>query len=76
MLKDALSFAQKHAEIKQNEHDLIFHTQKSLLYCKDTSWIKKEGSAEFDVSIGNNNGAETCELVGLFLLYSTGEKLN
>ena len=26
--------------------------------------------------MGSNNGAETCELVRLFLLYSIGEKLN
>ena len=70
LLKDALAFAQKYVEIKQNKLDLIFHTQKSLLYCKDTSWIKKEGNGEFDVTVGSNDGAETCKLVGLFLLYS------
>ena len=26
--------------------------------------------------MGSNDGTETCELVGLFLLYSIGEKLN
>ena len=77
LLKDALAFAQKYVEIKQNELDLIFHTRKSLLYCKDTPWIKKkEGNWEFDVSMVSNDGAETCELVGLFLLYSIVEKLN
>ena len=76
LLKDALAFAQKYVEIKQNKLDLIFHTQKSLLYCKDTPWIKKEGNGEFDVTMGSNDGAETCKLVGLFLLYSIGDKLN
>ena len=42
MLKDALALAQRYLEIKQNELDLIFHTQKSLLYCKNTQWIKKK----------------------------------
>ena len=37
---------QKYVEIKQNELDLIFHTRKSLLYCKDTPWIKKEKETE------------------------------
>ena len=41
LLKDALAFAQKYVEIKQNKLDLIFHMQKSLLYSKDTLWIKK-----------------------------------
>ena len=75
-MKDAVAFAQRYVEIKQNELDLIFHTRKSLLYCKDTPWIKKEGNGEFDVKMGSNDGAETCELVGLILLYSIGEKLN
>ena len=66
LLKDALVFAQRYIEIKQKELDLIFHTQKSLLYCKDTPWKKKEGNREFDVTIGSNDRAETCELVGLF----------
>ena len=42
LLKDALAFAQEYIGIKQNELHLIFHTQKTLLYCKDTPWIKKK----------------------------------
>ena len=44
LLKNALAFSQRYVEIKQNELDLIFHTRKSLLYCKDTPWIKNEGN--------------------------------
>ena len=64
-MKDAIAFAQRYIEIKQNE---LFHTWKSLLYCKDTLWIKKDGNREFDVTMASNDGVETCELVGLFLL--------
>ena len=46
LLKDNLAFAQKYVEIKQNKLDLIFHMQKSLLYSKDTMWIKKEKEME------------------------------
>ena len=38
--------------------------------------MKKEGNGEFDVTMGSNGGAQTCEFVGLFLLHSIGEKLN
>ena len=31
-------------------------------------WIKKNNS-EFDVTMGSYDGAEICELVGLFLLH-------
>ena len=37
---------------------------------------KKEENEKFDVTMGNNDGAETCEIVGLFLLHSIGEKFN
>ena len=76
LLKVNLAFAQRYIEIKQNELDLIFHTRKSLPYCKDTPWVKKEGNGEFDVTMGINDGAETCKIVGLFLSYSVGEKSN
>ena len=66
LLTYALAFSQRYVEIKQNELDLIFHTRKSLLYCKDRPWIKKEGKEEFDVTLGSNDGAETCEIVVLF----------
>ena len=75
-MKDALAFAQRHLQIMQNERDLIFHTRKSLLYCKDTPWTKKEGDREFAVTMGSNDRAQTCELVGLFLLYSIRGKIN
>ena len=37
-----------------------------MLHYNDTSWCKK--SRNFDVTMGSFDGAETCELVGLFLL--------
>ena len=76
LLKDTLAFAQRYVNIEPNELELIFHAQRSLLYCKDTAWVKKEGNEEFDVTMGSNDGAETCEIVGLFLLYSIGEMFN
>ena len=54
----------------------FLNARRSLLYCKDTAWVKKEGNGEFDVTMGSNDGAETCEIVGLFLLYSIGEMFN
>ena len=76
LLKDTLAFAQRYINIEPNELELIFHARRSLLYCKDTAWVKKEGYGEFDVTMGSNDGAETCEIVGLFLLYSIGEIFN
>ena len=41
---------------------------KSLLFCNDKTWIKKNDLSLFDVIMGSYDGAEVCELVGLFLL--------
>ena len=44
------------------------HARKSLLFTHRSSWIKKNGNPNFDVTMGSYDGAELCELVGLFVL--------
>ena len=48
--------------------EIIFHDRKSLLFDKNISWIKKNNGSMFDVTMGSNDGAEVCELVGLYIL--------
>ena len=43
------------------------HSRKSLLFKSEEVWTKKDNS-EFDVTMGSYDGAEVCELVGLFVL--------
>ena len=50
----------------------IKQAKKTFLYQNDTKWVKK-GSANFDVAMGAYDGAETCDLIGLFLLYEMKE---
>ena len=50
-----------------HEKEIIFQTKKSLLFDENTPWTKK-GDSHFDVGMGSFDGAEICELVGLFLL--------
>ena len=35
---------------------------------------KREGSKDFDVTMGSFDGAEICELVGLYILYILSTK--
>jgi hypothetical protein len=42
---------------------------KSVLFSRNQTWCKKGSDSLFDVTMGSFDGAETCELVGLFLLY-------
>lgn len=67
-LNNAISFANEHIEIKQEDLRIIMHSRKSLLYDNGIPWIKKNGSGSFDVTMGSYDGAETCEIVGLFIL--------
>ena len=36
--------------------------------------MKKNGNQDFDVAMGSNDGAEICELVGIYLLYLISQK--
>ena len=47
---------------------LINLSRKSLIFHENEPWVRKEGNEDFDVTIGNNDGAEISELVGLFML--------
>ena len=44
------------------------NSRKNVI-CKEEgdTWVKKE-NPEFDITMGNDDGAEACEMVGLFLL--------
>ena len=59
-------FASNFTNITKEEKHIIKHTNGSSLYNNNTPWAKK--SSDFDVTMGSFDGAETCELVGLFLL--------
>ena len=42
--------------------------RKSFLFDGENIWVKKS-NADFDVSIGAWDGAEICEIVGLYILH-------
>ena len=48
--------------------NIIIKAKKSLLFNGNTAWCKRETKSLFDVTMGSFDGAETCELVGLYLL--------
>ena len=55
-------------EIKEEELEVINATKKALLYSDGQPWTKK-GEEDFDIPMGSFDGAEVCELVGLYLLH-------
>ena len=54
--------------------NIIHHTKRSILINNNQPWCKKS-SENFDATMGSYDGAETCELVGLFLLNTIKSKL-
>lgn len=73
LLNKALDFASKYDAITTDERNIIIHAKHSLLYDSKHLWQKK-GPDTFDVTMGSYDGAETCELVGCFLLSQLQEK--
>ena len=47
---------------------MILTAKNTLLYNDAGPWCKKNATDSFDVTMGSYDGAESCELVGLFLL--------
>ena len=45
------------------------HSRKTLLFNGNEPWVKKGDSPMFDVAMGCYDGAEVCELVGLYILH-------
>ena len=67
LLQKALHFAASFNSIIEEEKHIILHTKKALLYDEDKPWTKRTNS-DFDVTMGSYDGAETCELVGPYIL--------
>ena len=67
LLNRALDFASAYDNITDDERNIIIHAKNSILAHKQQTWQKK-GDTTFDVTMGSYDGAETCELVGSFLL--------
>ena len=74
LLSKAISFAKNYTTISDRDIDIIMLCRKSLLFDNETAWTKKNHSSMFDVTMGSFDGAEVCELIGLFLLNNLSEK--
>ena len=70
LLDQTIEWAKQYTEISANDIKVIKHARKSLLFHNNMAWSKQISNNNFDVTMGSYNGAETCELVGLFILNS------
>ena len=74
LLDKAIAWAQNYVTISEQQIEIIKHARNSLLFSNGKTWIKQQDNPLFDVTMGSNDGAEVCELVGLFILNSLAKK--
>ena len=67
ILGTAINFAKQYTDIFYEMLRIIKHCRKSLLYNNHEPWKKKGTDSCFDVTMGRYDGAEVCELVGIYL---------
>ena len=74
LLKLALEYAKQHTTVTEQDIEIIMHSRKTLLFDKNEPWVKRGDSPMFDVAMGCYDGAEVCELVGLYILHKLSSK--
>jgi hypothetical protein len=67
LIHKTLDWASNYVHISQEDRRIILHSKKTFLFDKNQPWCKK-GQSNCDVGMGSFDGAETCELVGLYML--------
>ena len=68
LLEIALDFASEFTPISDEERNIIIKAKNSILYANSKPWKKKNSNDFFDNTQGSFDGAEVCELIGLYLL--------
>jgi hypothetical protein len=74
LLDAALDFASNYDNITDEEREIIMYAKTSCLHSSGNYWGKQTSSSLFDVTMGSFDGAESCELVGSYLLHLTTTK--
>ena len=72
LLKLALDLTSEHVNISVDERQAVINSKHSLLFSKGQRWEKKTSTSNFDVTMRSSNEAETCVLVGSYLLSQIG----
>ena len=75
LLNKALDYVSQFQSISPLERQVILHCKKTIIFHDNEPWAKKDNKL-FDVTMGSYDGAETCEVVGIYLLAQLAEKLD
>ena len=66
-MTNAIQLPKLHTTIDDKDLRLIMHCRKCLLFFGNEAWKKKSTKSCFDVTMSSFDGAQICELVGLYI---------
>ena len=67
LLNNAITFAENYIPISKEDIRIIKHCRKSLLFYRKEAWKKKDTDTTFNVTMGSYDGAELCEIIGIYI---------
>ena len=67
LLDEAIAWASSFYNFSSSQIKLIKHVRRAFLFHNNEIWEKKQ-NPDFDITMGSYDGAECCEIVGLFIL--------
>ena len=68
LFTEAINWARGITNISDDEMEVIFKAKTSLLYDGKSLWKRRGAKSNFDIAMGSWDGAESTDVVGLFLL--------
>ena len=66
-LNNAITFVVNYIPVSKEDIRIKKHCRKSLLFCGNEAWKKKDADTTFDVTMGSYDGAELCKLIGIYI---------
>ena len=76
ILTNPIQFAKLYTTTDDKDLHLIMNCRKSLLFFVNETWKKKPTESYFDVTMSTFDGAEICELVGLYIQSNVKNRLS
>ena len=73
-LEHARDFVTNYVNISDDYHYIILEAKLSLLFNNRNPWQRTNTNTLFNATIGSYNRAETCELIGIYILLQLKEK--
>ena len=68
LVKKVMKWSRKFKVISDLDLKIIMTSRETYLFSNENPWAKTGEKSKFDVPMGSFDGAEICELIGLFMM--------